>query len=329
MARIKGFPIPPKAPSMRKTLIVSTWRGIPYVASWPRKRGPSKHPKVREQNEKFRQVGVLNKYTNWQQQVAALEASAGTPFYPRDVLTMMNFGTLLAWREADGRVIYSMSNQKTVSDSLDVLSQYDGSILARKNGLWIPVIPGAPYQVLTSFGDDDSPRYESQGPNIGGHSITAFVPTSQHPGTAAIKGFFIELQQSIRVTNLIPSFDGITGESYKVEIWKFDGTKITEKVAESAPVIWATTAFARRRFLMTETPVLEGGETYAFLFLRTSATGTSSNGLWFRLGVSNGGWPANDQLGLLTFTQTSLSVNDVPAFIELNNPACLDGIFLF
>ena len=168
MAKIEGMPVPQKAPSLSGNLVVSTWRGIAYVAKWPRKRTRPLPLHTQEQSEWFRQAGVLAKWLAPQQMKAAIEATKGTPLYPRDVLVMGMAGTLLSITMEDGRTLYSMSAREGVSGSLDILSQQDGAILARSNGLWVPVYTPDVGKVLTSKGPDTAPDWETPGGGGGG-----------------------------------------------------------------------------------------------------------------------------------------------------------------
>lgn len=168
MAKIVGMPIPQKAPSLIGNVVVSTWRGVAYVAKWPRKRNRPLPEHTKVQSEWFRQAGVLAKYLAPQQMKAAIDATKGTPLYPRDVLVMGMAGTLLSITMQDGRTLYSMSSREGVSGSLDILSQQDGAILARSGGLWVPVYTEDVGKVLTSNGPDQAPSWEEGGGGGGG-----------------------------------------------------------------------------------------------------------------------------------------------------------------
>lgn len=328
MARLKGFSVPRKAPSMKGEIIVRTWRGIPVAQKWPKRRTRPLNPKNQEQAEKFLAVTKVNARVNWQQRVAAYEATKGTPFYPRDVLTMTHYGTLFWFLGDDGRRIYSMSNAQTVSESLDVLSQIEGSILTRSGGLWVPVDPGLKNNVLYYPADGAPPEPIGQGPEIGGHHFTSMNPQAIETGNEAIKGRWGEIQIDVRLQQLIPTWSAIAGAVYKVEVWDFDGSKILTKLAESDPVTWGFTGVARRRFFLTQEAILTQGNLYAFLFLRTDATGTTSNQLYFHNGWGSGGWPINDFNGLLAFNTTSLAPNQAFTRKTFASPGCIDGIMV-
>jgi len=212
MAKIVGMPIPQKAPSLSGNLVVSTWRGVAYVAKWPRKRKRPLPPHTQEQSEWFRQAGVLARYLAPQQIKAAYEATQGTPLYPRDVLVMGMAGTLLALTMPNGKVLYSMSSREGVSQSLDILSQQDGAILARSNGLWVPVYTEDVGKVLTSKGPDTVPAWET--PGGGGGGRWTLIQELDAPVSGAFSFTGLDFSSYKRVQVYINDFKNDTNDVY-------------------------------------------------------------------------------------------------------------------
>lgn len=209
MAKIEGFPIPEKPLVVKNNLIVSTWRGIAYVASWPSKR-PKKLPAITiEQNEWFRQANILTKYLAPELQKVARQAVKGTPLYPRDVQIQLMRGTLFSLKYDNGRTLHSVATRQGVSESLDVLSDEPYSLLVRNGTFWTFVAPGAVGEVLTSGGNEAPPTWEAGGGGSGG-AIAEIAKTS------AVVGGILELK-------------GLTLDSYRTVMFDFD--KITVSVA--------------------------------------------------------------------------------------------------
>lgn len=178
MAKLENFTIPRKAPSLKGVAVVSTWRGVPYMAAWPKKRSRPLPQHTQEQSEWFRQAGALYRYLIPEQQLAAINATSGTPLYPRDAVTMAMAGTLYSFTFTDGRKLYSMSTRQGVSNSLDVLGSSLGSILVRQGSFWIPVAPAAAGEVLTAVGSPPEPAWVPGGGGAGGQwSQMAVIPS--------------------------------------------------------------------------------------------------------------------------------------------------------
>lgn len=329
MAVLKNIRADHTLPVLGGRFIVKTWRGKLVMQSWPKKRSRPLPAQTLAQNERFKNANFLAKFAPPDQQKMAIELGKKGPLYPRDYLTAAMTSGLYIYQLGPNRKVYPVSVRNEISAELDIIAQTPGSMMARGQDYWEPLVPGSLYQVPAVITPGGIPVMTSPGPEIGGHGVSNMQRTTVNTGTAAGKGFYGELQQDIRVTNLIPSFDGIFGEDYKVEIWRYDGTKIVEKMDESDTQNWQSTAFGRRRFLMNDQPILSAGTQYAFIFLRTSATGASTNGLYLTVDKSAGGLPFNDIFGFMSFAQTSLAVNDTPTFSALNDPGCLDAIYVF
>lgn len=327
MARIDYKFIPRKPPSMKGLIVVSTWRGRPYIASWPRKRSRPLHPVVKALSDRFAKRGLMIRYATPQEQLAAIEGAKGTPFYPRDVLTMFNAGTLGYIKAPNGARLYSMATRVAVSESLDVLSQIDGTILARQNGLWVPVEPSAPDQLLISNATGEPPSYVSPGSRSGGHGYSAFVPTAERSTNEAAKGFFFIPMTPMTIDAMLPRYTQVSGKSYKCELWSWDRTKLLEKLDESPVMVATFSGVARRPFTMQTRPALTAGYDYVTLFVRTSDTGTTSNHLFYQNTTGSLGLPIYDYMGFVAFASVAPAVNDTPAEKTFFEPGNIDLLY--
>lgn len=136
------------------------------VASWPKKRGRPKSPITREQNAEFKRTMEAIKYLPGIIQTPHIEATQGLALLPRDTMTMMLYGTLFAVQFDDGRKIYPMAARETVSDSLDILSQVEGTILYRGPDFWMALPPGPSGAYLRMDPATDLPMWQEAPPPV-------------------------------------------------------------------------------------------------------------------------------------------------------------------
>jgi len=141
---------------------VSTWRGVAYIAKWPKKRSRPLHPKTVALADRFSKIGRMVRYLDPKQQVAAIEATKGTPLYPRDILSMGLAGTLFYYVEPSGQRIFSMATRVAVSESLDVIGDVEGTLLVRSGNLWVPVLPTVEDDFLCLKGTPLVPTWQPQ-----------------------------------------------------------------------------------------------------------------------------------------------------------------------
>lgn len=111
-------------------------QGKERARKWPRPRGKAKTEAQAEQQDWFRQMQWATKYMDSRLMMQAMMAVQGTPLLPRDVLTMLHAGRLLAFNLEDGRRIFPVQAVQDVSQSLDVLGQEPGMILRRGSQYW-------------------------------------------------------------------------------------------------------------------------------------------------------------------------------------------------
>lgn len=207
MAKLVGYVVPRKPPSLKDNLVVSTWRGVAYVAKWPRKRGKNLPQITKDQNDWFRQANALTKYIAPQLQVVAREAVKGTPLYPRDVQIALMKGTLFSLTMDDGRKLYSMATVNAVSESLDVFGITPGGILVRNSQRWDLLPSGLADQVLTSQGPNLQPFWKSGGGGGGGGAWSSLGQAEVVAGVIDIQGLdFAGFKRlSLSLNSILPS----------------------------------------------------------------------------------------------------------------------------
>jgi hypothetical protein len=168
MAKIIWLMIPQKAPSLKGIAVVSSWRGIPILRRWPKKRKRPLPEKTQEQNDWFTQANRLTKYIAPQLQIVARDAVAGTPLYPRDIQIQLMAGTLFSIKFPGEGIMYSMATRRAVSDSIDVLGQTESGILYRGADFWDVLPPDTAGKVLTTQGPNTAPSWEDAAGGGGG-----------------------------------------------------------------------------------------------------------------------------------------------------------------
>lgn len=199
MAQLTGMPSPQKGVALKGSVVITTWKGKIILRSWPRKRGKIKSAKQQATVDWFTQANVLTKYLAPELQMVALQAVKNTPLYPRDVQLACMAGTLFSLIDPSGKILYSMQTRQAVSDSLNVLSQDDGVLLTRQNGLWVPIAPGEAGQVLTAPGDETPPYWAGSGGGGGGVWTGVAQTSTITAGALALSGLTLTPYQAIQV----------------------------------------------------------------------------------------------------------------------------------
>jgi hypothetical protein len=144
-----------------KLWVVSTWRGLLRVSSWPRPRGPAKTPLLQSIQQRFAQVVESLKHQHGREVAAMIDAVAqhnrevsglnGTArVRVRDVQTKIASGTMFAFQREDGKTIWPAELAQTVSEGLDRLNAPRGALLTVQGGLWLPTPACTPGALLTA-----------------------------------------------------------------------------------------------------------------------------------------------------------------------------------
>lgn len=148
--------------------MVDTVRGVLRVRSWPKKPGPPKSAKQRFWIDWFTQANRLAKYVDAASAIRAIDLTAKSGLYPRDVLLAAMRGRLYHWADETGWKWYSMAAIGDISESLDVLAQNVGGVLVRALDRWRAPDPGDVGDVLTYQGDAAAPDWQ---PPAGGGGV--------------------------------------------------------------------------------------------------------------------------------------------------------------
>lgn len=159
-----------KGPSLSGNLMIDTYRGKLRVRKWPEKRG-YQGEKIAAINSKFADNHVLWRYAPPDLQIPWIEATSGTPYYPRDFFTSLNYGRCIWWYDPIfEKDLYTVSYMTDVSKALDTLGSTPGSILVRGDDYWAKLEPGAIGEVLTMIPDGSGkrPSWEPGGGGGGG-----------------------------------------------------------------------------------------------------------------------------------------------------------------
>jgi hypothetical protein len=160
MAVIKTIKRNHRSESLRGRFMVDTVRGVLRIRKWPRKRGTPKSKSQLWWIDWFKQANKLAKYVDAASMRRAIELTAGTGKYPRDILLQAMRGRLYVWQDENGKTWYPMAGIQDISDSLDVLAQEVGSVLVRAADRWRNVAGGAAGEVFTHQGPSTSPTWE-------------------------------------------------------------------------------------------------------------------------------------------------------------------------
>ena len=278
MARLKGPPGPGKSLAIKTGLNIYANRGALVAAKWPRKRGRPRSPVTREQNEWFRQANLLAKYADGQSQWMAIEVSKGSPWYPRDLLLSAMAGRLFETLTIDGVEFRSVAIRDDVSSDLDFLAgKVTGTIIVRGEDLWSALIPGDPFEVLTSHGPGVLPSYELSGSGI---SLVraATIPVKTVSATArATKGVLFRAREDFTVFRLGTQLDATINQEYRGAVYELDAAfKITAILAETADFLVPATGQLTLDEALTAPAVLSGDKDYVLAWTRREATDTNS-----------------------------------------------------
>lgn len=174
-----------QAPSLRGTIQADATRGRPRVRAWPRKRSAAEVAAQKDRTEWFAQAQQLTKYVTRGQMVAAFDATRGTPFYPRDILTMAMAGRVFVFHDPDGNEVWPLAIRTDVSQALDIIGKSPGALLWRDTNNWNIINPGTAGQYLTSQGPGAAPAWQ---PASGGGSITGSIGRTSNFSTGSDPG---------------------------------------------------------------------------------------------------------------------------------------------
>ncbi len=168
MATLKGVQRAKRGPSYSGKFMIDTVRGVLRVRKWPRKRGTPKSALQRWWIDWFRQANLLAKYVDAASARRAIEITANSGMYPRDVLLAAMRGRLYTWQDQNGKVWHPMAAVQDISESLDVLAQNVSNVLVRAVDRWRAAGPPSPTvgHVLTFKGAALPPEWDAAGSDV-------------------------------------------------------------------------------------------------------------------------------------------------------------------
>lgn len=139
--------------------MIDTVRGVLRVRKWPKKRGTPTSTRQLFWIDWFRQANRLAKYVDAASAYRAIELTAKSGLYPRDLLLAAMRGRLYHWADETGWKWYSMAAIGDISESLDVLAQTVGDVLVRAADRWRAPPPGNLDDVLLNKGPGNAPAW--------------------------------------------------------------------------------------------------------------------------------------------------------------------------
>lgn len=138
-----------RPPSLRGLFYVSTPRGNLRYTSWPKPRGPNRHPTNQYWTKWLKAATYLYRYQPASVQFMLQAATKGTVYMPRDVFISAARGRAWLLTDENGRKYYPRPMRDDVSDSLDAICQLEGQMMYRGATLWEPIPDGTDGQLLT------------------------------------------------------------------------------------------------------------------------------------------------------------------------------------
>lgn len=196
-------------PGFRRRMVVDAVRGVTRIRKWPEPFGPPRSAIQAYWQQWFKQANRLARYVADIEMKRAIELAKGTPHYPRDLLIAAMRGSLYHFYDEDGNHWLPYYALVSVSESLDVIGNAPGVILARGPDLWLPVSPGAAGRVLTSNGPTAVPTFEPGGGGGGGLALLDHQ-TISGAATLEFTTGFSSLYDAYRIEfSLLPATDDV------------------------------------------------------------------------------------------------------------------------
>lgn len=315
MVDFNPAPVPDdRRPALKGRLQFDIVNGQERVRKWPKKRGKPRSDAEAERREWFRQAMWATKFWPAQIQNQCREAVAGTPLLPRDIMVMIMAGRLNAPSFTDGTRLFPMAARKSVSESLDILSQAPGSMLGRGPEYWEPILPPPTSGYFLTW-NPEKERFEwavGSGGGGGGGGFSMWVeggPT----GSTSTSGYATKGQ--LVITNRETVFWGVQirigggGQRYFLTLATFDpATELITGILSRSPIV-ETPTINPYFFALPEPFRIDPGTPLAILFTRLDGTAASPATLQF---PSAGGYnvPGIDFYGSARYATLDPAVGD-------------------
>lgn len=313
-------------PSFRKALYLAERRGTPYASKWPIGRGKSGNPVVRHNQEWFAQAQAAYKVTAPQIIATAIQATAGTPFLPRDLLTAAMAGRLFSITVEGEGTLYPVAARIDVSQSIDILGNKEGQLLIRTNDLWLQLPAGKIGQPLISQGVGKAPEWQDA--NIGDFDtmLTSSFQNENNTDNMSMQGNFFRPGFNITVLAVWASIDLVAASTYHVILARLDGQDIVEVLYRSGGFVAPA---AGKTFVLFELPVpiaLIQDQTYMAAIYRSDGAATTN--LKMRRGTGQiMGFPAKANESSVRFASNNPVVGDTVDVFGTTKVLCCHLIY--
>lgn len=154
---------PRRPPSMRRTVMIDTSRGVLRVRKWPTPRPGPRNTTNTCWTEWLRQAMAIYRHADPQLVEYYRQVTCGLPAKVTDPFISNSRGSFAAWPITRNIYMYPRQAVRKVAYSLDVISQIPGSILVRHHDMWRYIEPGPAGSVLTSMGPYQVPKWSTDG----------------------------------------------------------------------------------------------------------------------------------------------------------------------
>lgn len=152
-----------RTPELGKNVVVTSWRGITRVQSWPKPRGPAKTPAESNRREIFALYQRLIKWLSPWETLYPREAikehnkantgqRGSAAIRLRDWHTQRLYGRGVAVTVDRNLTFYPPAVQRDASFILDHTTPFHGQVMQHNGETWAEIEQGLPGQVLTSGG---------------------------------------------------------------------------------------------------------------------------------------------------------------------------------
>lgn len=168
MAKIKGLPRLRQIQALRGAVCVYFWQDQQIAKAWPRKRGKPTAPKQAARVAWFKSAVQGIKRMEPSQFATAIETTHGSLYMPRDALMTAMAGNLITCEYPSHGTMYPRRYLVKIQNTLDAISQVEGTVLYRGPIKWDALTPGTKGHVLQTNGNGKIPSWEKP---VGGTDI--------------------------------------------------------------------------------------------------------------------------------------------------------------
>lgn len=157
----RALPVWQRSTPFKRVAIAQFYRGQLHWQKWPRKRGRTQNPRLKQIQQRFAAAQQLAKYVDDQARWMAEAIATGGPVYPRDLHISAMYGRLFEVLRTNEGTFYSVALRDDISHDLDIVAGKEpGTLLVRGANVWNALLPGPVDQVLASNGPGTEPTYK-------------------------------------------------------------------------------------------------------------------------------------------------------------------------